>query len=330
MACGPASSSVFNDPSGANWAPFGDGGNDPHSYLSSMLRLMNTYCDQADEPITAAPQEGAMSLIATIGQRLSDRGVEVHDLRDQLARGGAYPRISRTAQRYTAIHYTGVVRTPGDLGNDVASWKGHASYHVTKHGWPGIAYCLGVSLSGRAFLLHEVEEMGYHAYDANSQCFPVAVDMGVQEPTEAALLSLARVADVLHNDTPELPVLGYADTYGHGELGFLDRRNITPCPGSLLSYAQRYRASGDLPYASDPTEVTFPTGITMNTTHGFYQYWEVEGGVAEFGYPISEEFEEDGQTVQYFERARLEYIQDGSILRGLVGSEAYQARYALD
>ena len=94
----PSIESVFNDPSGANWAPFGDGGNDPHSYLSSMLRLMNTYCDQADEPITAAPQEGAMSLIATIGQRLSDRGVEVHDLRDPW-RGAA--RIRTSAVRRT-------------------------------------------------------------------------------------------------------------------------------------------------------------------------------------------------------------------------------------
>jgi hypothetical protein len=267
-----------------------------------------------------------MSLLDTIGQRLSDRGLEVHDLRAYLARGGAYPKISRQAQQYTAIHYTGVARSAGSLELDVISWQAHATYHVNTHGWPGIAYCLGVSLSGRVFLLHEVEEMGYHAYAANSQSFPVSVDMGVQEPTEAALRSLAAVVDVLHNDTPELPNLGYADTYGHGELTFLDKRNITPCPGSLVPYVQRYRASGTIPEA-DPETVTFPTGITMNTSHGFYQYWEVEGGVPEFGYPISNEIEEDGQTVQYFERARLEYIQDGSILRGLVGSEAYAARY---
>ena len=269
----------------------------------------------------------AMSLIQTIGARLSARGVEVHDLRNQLARGGAYPRISRAAQRYTAIHYTGVVRQAGTLANDVTSWKGHASYHVGTHGWPGIAYCLGVSLSGRAFLLHEVEEMGYHAYNANSQSFPISVDMGMQEPTEAALRALATVVDVLHEETPELPSLDFADTYGHTELTFLDKRNITACPGLLLPYVQRYRASGGVPVDSDPLTVTFPTGITMNTTYGFYRYWEVEGGVAELGYPISEELTEDGQTVQYFERARLEYAQDGSILRGLVGSEAYAARH---
>lgn len=271
-----------------------------------------------------------MSLLDTIGARLTDRELEVHDLRGQLARGGTYERISRQAQRYTAIHYTGVTRAASSLALDVISWQGHATYHVQHHGWPGIAYCLGVSLSGRAFLLHEVEELGYHAYAANSQSFPVSVDMGVQAPTEAALRSLATVVDVLHNDCPELANLDFAGTYGHRELTFLDKRNITPCPGTLLPYVQRYRAGGEVPVDSDPETVTFPTGITMVTSHGFYQYWEAEGGVAELGYPITDEFTEDEQTVQYFERARLEYALDGSILRGLVGSEAYAGRYGPD
>jgi hypothetical protein len=44
----------------------------------------------------------------------------------------------------------------------------------------------------------------------------------------------------------------------------------------------------------------------------FLTYWQRKGGLAQFGYPLSEEFVEtleDGQdhTVQYFERARFEY-----------------------
>lgn len=62
----PSIESVFNDPSGANWAPAGDGGNDPHSYLGSMLRLMNQYADQADEPIA-----GRRALALTIHERLT-------------------------------------------------------------------------------------------------------------------------------------------------------------------------------------------------------------------------------------------------------------------
>ena len=40
---------------------------------------------------------------------------------------------------------------------------------------------------------------------------------------------------------------------------------------------------------------------------GFKQYWETYGGLAVFGYPLSEEFDENGRRVQYFERARFEW-----------------------
>jgi hypothetical protein len=48
------------------------------------------------------------------------------------------------------------------------------------------------------------------------------------------------------------------------------------------------------------------------TRPAFVDYWNANGGLAQFGYPLSEEFDEvleDGQTyrVQYFERARFEY-----------------------
>jgi peptidoglycan/xylan/chitin deacetylase (PgdA/CDA1 family) len=40
---------------------------------------------------------------------------------------------------------------------------------------------------------------------------------------------------------------------------------------------------------------------------GFRDHWNQWGGLAIFGYPISEEFTENGVTVQYFERARFEW-----------------------
>ena len=44
----------------------------------------------------------------------------------------------------------------------------------------------------------------------------------------------------------------------------------------------------------------------------FAAYWEANGGLAQFGYPLTEEFTErleNGRTytVQYFERARFEH-----------------------
>lgn len=66
----------------------------------------------------------------------------------------------------------------------------------------------------------------------------------------------------------------------------------------------------------------------------FRLYWEQNGGLARFGYPLTDELREvsqvDGQeyTVQYFERARLEYHPENrgtpfDVLLGLIGHEQY-------
>lgn len=66
---------------------------------------------------------------------------------------------------------------------------------------------------------------------------------------------------------------------------------------------------------------------------GFYTYWQQNGGLSLFGYPISEEYKENGLTVQWFERARFEYHPElantgKAIQLTLLGSMAYgsQAR----
>jgi len=42
-----------------------------------------------------------------------------------------------------------------------------------------------------------------------------------------------------------------------------------------------------------------------NLQGAFFHYFQEKGGVEIFGYPITEEFQEDGLLVQYFQRARL-------------------------
>ena len=67
-------------------------------------------------------------------------------------------------------------------------------------------------------------------------------------------------------------------------------------------------------------------------------YWESNGGIPVFGYPLSEAFREKSQTdgkeylVQYFERNRLEYHPENKgtpfeVLLGLLGVQTYQGRY---
>jgi hypothetical protein len=65
------------------------------------------------------------------------------------------------------------------------------------------------------------------------------------------------------------------------------------------------------PSATPQTDAVFFQETGHNLSGRFREYWEANGGLAQFGYPLSEVFQEqleDGQTyqVQYFERARFE------------------------
>jgi carboxyl-terminal processing protease len=72
----------------------------------------------------------------------------------------------------------------------------------------------------------------------------------------------------------------------------------------------------------------------------FLSYWNAHGGLAQQGYPISDEFSEtsdtDGKTytVQYFERAVFEYHPENKapndVLLSLLGTFRYQARYGAE
>ena len=77
------------------------------------------------------------------------------------------------------------------------------------------------------------------------------------------------------------------------------------------------------------TECRFfaPTG--QHLCDEFLDYWNAFGGLMVFGYPISQEFTENGFRVQYFERTRFEH-QPGvwaerfDVLQGLLGVQAVE------
>ncbi len=81
---------------------------------------------------------------------------------------------------------------------------------------------------------------------------------------------------------------------------------------------------------------TFPeTGKSVSGT--FLQYWRAHGGLAQQGYPISGEIQEESDTdgklysVQYFERAVFELHPENQppydVLLSLLGSLAYKEKY---
>lgn len=98
---------------------------------------------------------------------------------------------------------------------------------------------------------------------------------------------------------------------------------------------------GEAPFQSVPRPSTSnrlyfsETGHTLGS--GFRSYWEKNGGLAQFGFPLSEEFSEvnpnDGKTyaVQYFERARFEYHPENrgtpyEVLLGQLGMQILKQR----
>jgi spore germination protein YaaH len=88
--------------------------------------------------------------------------------------------------------------------------------------------------------------------------------------------------------------------------------------------------------ANSPAKIYFKeTGHTLGSI--FMKYWQKYGGLAQFGYPWTEEFEErnpsDGKVyiVQYFERARFEYHPEyagtfSEVLLGLLGNQLTEQR----
>lgn len=75
----------------------------------------------------------------------------------------------------------------------------------------------------------------------------------------------------------------------------------------------------------EPAVRHFPeTGYDVG--HAFLDFWRQYGGLAVFGYPLSNELDENGRTVQYFERAVFEFHPenppDHRVLLRLLGTNA--------
>ena len=74
--------------------------------------------------------------------------------------------------------------------------------------------------------------------------------------------------------------------------------------GTLLTADRTFPKA--MSFANTSTSYYFPqTGHSLSGL--FLRYWNSHGGLALFGYPISEVFTENGYSVQYFERNRFEY-----------------------
>jgi hypothetical protein len=106
---------------------------------------------------------------------------------------------------------------------------------------------------------------------------------------------------------------------------------------SLLVAAGASLVAARPPPAAQPGSRYFPE--TGHTVQGrFLEYWDTHGGLAQNGYPLSEEFAEISSldnrpyTVQYFERAVFEHHPENAppydVLLSLLGLYTYHQRYS--
>ncbi len=153
---------------------------------------------------------------------------------------------------------------------------------------------------------------------------------------------------------------GGVDRYGYPITDEFDERNADGT-AHRVQYFERGRLEYHQEYINTPSVVLpgligreqfiarYPTGRPATPsgdqcfaetnrciTGGFKNYWQQNGGLSQFGFPISDEFDEasgtQGARVQYFERARFEYHAEaagtkGEVTLGLLGSEAFAAKY---
>ena len=72
-----------------------------------------------------------------------------------------------------------------------------------------------------------------------------------------------------------------------------------------------------------------------SASYAFLRHFNARGGMDSFGYPVTEEIQEGGRPVQYFQRARLEYRADlagrpDEVAPGAIGDEILRQRGWLD
>lgn len=297
------------------WAPASDN-NTPDAYAQTIVDWIKQWrASDATAPGNPSPQPVPTDLTARVLEIARQKyGVEAHDIRNRMVTNGQYAK-KPTSWEHVAVHYTGVWRERNTLEAEINSWVGHSRYHVSSQGWPGIAYAFGISPSGRLFGLRDFDVIGYHAFNANNISLGVSNDLtDGQVPTP----EMKRTLNVLLRVLEEV-VASYSHqrTWGHRELAWYDARNAqTICPGRYLTpMVVGFRQNKDfgislppqdVPINPDHAKVDVPGVGTFWIVGNIFKAWtSVQDNVLIFGYPLTGMFGEDGDDVQYFERAVL-------------------------
>lgn len=248
---------------------------------------------------------------------------------------GPHERRALHEKRGLVVHYSGP--PVADRSNTLAVLQAEARYHVAKDwagaGRPplrgdGLMYHVAVGADGVAYLCRDLEAVLWHcgAWPQNALALSVHLPLGgEQRATSAQLATLRRICD----DWRAATGTPLAEVWGHQELA------PTACPGTLMAdfvwpYRHGYLGNLDEEGAMADGQWFGETGHYVGGA--FWAYWRERGGLALFGYPLTDELREGGRTVQYFERAVFEWHPENDdpwkVLLRRLGAEALAMRGA--
>jgi hypothetical protein len=153
-------------------------------------------------------------------------------------------------------------------------------------------------------------------------------DGGVVTTNDSGSATISHAGANAGTDT----VTAYADLNGDGTLNSgepsasatVTGASSTPVDTAALDAAKPATAQAGCTYFAETQH---------NMCGDFQSYWNTYGGLAIFGFPITEPFQENGVTTQYFERARFEShpgtdAAHFNVLLGLLGDEVTAGRQA--
>lgn len=166
--------------------------------------------------------------------------------------------------------------------------------------------------------------------------FQAHLDLGISGVWDQRFSSAARTVDVIWSQpttqTVRLPVSSSSVTIWHmngqAQTQAVSGGHVTVTVGTDPILIER--AGQDLA-TPQGGRCQFFAATNQAACNQFLDYWNKYGGLAIFGYPLSPELTENGLTVQYFERAKLEYHPenagtDWEIEGELVGRTVTQGR----
>ncbi len=237
------------------------------------------------------------------------------DLRSELRRnpdGGPDWRVPLSEKTGLVVHYNGgpvPTEVPDrEWINRVVTWHLQRDWRSNPGaGAPiygdGIMYHLAIGRDGMVYQIRDLRDVLWHcgSWPENRTHLAVFVMLGGdQRATESQMAALQEVVEEWVGSSPKRTRAG---VIGHQEVDW------TACPGTL---------QGDfvLPYRKVVDVTT--NGRWFRETEcyvggAFWDYWVNQGGLMIFGYPLTNERDEEdpetgrAMTVQYFERAVFEW-----------------------